>query len=75
MVFKLELDKQTAQSESLEEPNNDSAPLENSSPLAKVEEQPWRWFSSLPVVRGLPGLDRMLVPMGKGSYIKKEIRS
>ena len=54
---------QLAQSESFEE----SDPLEYSSLFAEIEGFPRLWFSSLLLVRDLPGLDRILVPMGKGS--------
>lgn len=66
------MDKWSAQSESLEETNNESTPLGNSSALAKVEELPWRWLSSLLVVRGLLDLGRILVPIGNGSYKSKK---
>ncbi len=59
---------QLAQSESFEE----SDPLEYSSLFAEVEGLPWMWLSSLLLVRGLPGLDRILEPMGKGSYRYKK---
>lgn len=51
----------------------ESVPLEESSPFAEVEGFTWWWLSSLPLVRGLPNLDLILVPMGKGSYIRKQI--
>lgn len=60
----------TTQSESFEEPE-ESDPLGDSSPFAEPEGAPWRWLSSLPLLRGFPNLDRILVPMGKGSYTGK----
>jgi len=61
--------KKTTQSE----PDGECIPFGESSPLAKVEGLPLWWFSSLPLDRGLPNLDRIWVPMGNGSCKEKNI--
>lgn len=50
-----------------EGPNEESIPLVDASPIAEVEGLPRLLCSSIPQVRDFPGLNRMLVPMGKGS--------
>lgn len=47
--------KKTTQSEL----DGECIPFGESSPLAKVEGLPLWWFSSLPLDRGLPNLDRI----------------